>query len=136
MWNNFFLNSAVYYLCFRFLLFLTFSFQFRLYVFVKKFLKFLCSFILWIRDFVKDFWKIVEHFSKIYRHSKSKIIHKFHYLLFVFFYYHFWRLFFPISPNQTCQKNSKYFCGALLYEFQIPRSIDSMKIFILTFQNW
>jgi len=51
-----------------FLLFLIFSFQFRLSVLVKKFWKFLCSIILWIRDFIKYFWKIMEHFSKRYRH--------------------------------------------------------------------
>jgi len=99
MLNNIFLNSAVYYLFFCF--FLTFSFQFRLFLLVKKFWKFLCSFILWIRDFVKDFWKIMEHLSKKYRHSKYKIIHKFHYLL--FFLSPFFTPLFPISPNQTCQ---------------------------------
>jgi len=37
---------------------------------------------------------------------KPKIIHKVHYLLFVFFYFIsiFDIFFFPISPNQTCQK--------------------------------
>jgi len=36
---------------------------------------------------------------------KSKIRHKFHYLLFVFFLFlTFLTSFFPISPNQTCQK--------------------------------
>jgi len=36
---------------------------------------------------------------------KSKIRHKFHYLLFVFFLFlAFLTSFFPISPNQTCQK--------------------------------
>jgi len=44
----------------------------------------------------------MEHFSKKYRHLKSKIIHKFHYLLFVFLA--FLTSLFPISPNQTCQK--------------------------------
>jgi len=46
----------------------------------------------------------MEHYSKKYRHLKSKILHKFHYLL-LFFIYLFSILtsFFPISPNQTCQ---------------------------------
>ena len=44
-------------------------------------------FILWIRDFIKEFWKIMECFSKKYRHSKSKILHKFHRLLFVFLFF-------------------------------------------------
>jgi len=60
----FFQNSAVYYLFFTFLLFLTFYFQFRLFVLVKKFWKFLCFFILWITDFIKEFWKTMECFSK------------------------------------------------------------------------
>jgi len=38
---------------FIFLLFLTFYFQFRPSVVVKKFQKFLCFSILWIRDFIK-----------------------------------------------------------------------------------
>ena len=61
-------------------------------VFINEFQKFLCFFILWIRDFIQDFWKIMEHFSKKYRHLKSKILQKFHYLLFVFFNY-FFRIF-------------------------------------------
>ena len=90
---------------FIFLLFLTFSVPYRLSVLVKKFWKFLCFFILWIRDFIKDFWKIMERFSKKI-HLKSKICHKFHYLLFVYFFIFsaFLTSFFPISPNQTCQK--------------------------------
>ena len=98
-------------ICFLvFLLFLTLSFQFRLSVLVKKFWKFLCFFILWIRDFIKDFWKIMERFSKKYWHLKSKIIHKFHYLLFIFFILlAFLTSFSPISPNQSCQKNLNIF---------------------------
>jgi len=48
----------------------------------------------------------MERFSKKYRHLKSKIIHKFHYLLFVFSFIllPFLTSFFPISPCQTCQK--------------------------------
>jgi len=62
-------------------------------------------FILWIRDFIKEFWKIMEYFLKKYRHLKSKIIHKFHRLQFVFlFLLAVWLSFFPISPIQTCQK--------------------------------
>jgi len=45
----------------------------------------------------------MEHFFKKYRHLKSKIIHKFHYLLFVFLL-PFLKPFFPISPNETYQK--------------------------------
>jgi len=73
-------------------------------------------FILWIRDFIKEFWKIMEYFSKKYRHLKSKILHKFHRLLFVFFYYYFsilvifvWYLTYP-----NLSKNYKHFCGAFI----------------------
>ena len=69
---------------FMFLLLLRFYFQYRLSILVKKFQKFLCIFILWIRDFMKEFWKIMECFSKKYSHLKSKILHKFHRLLFLF----------------------------------------------------
>jgi len=109
MWNNFFFKILQFTICFFILLlFLKFSFQFRLYILVKKFWKVLCFFILWIRDVMKIFWKIMEHFSKKYRHLKSKILHKFHCLIFVFFFT-FLTSFFPISPNQTCQKILKIF---------------------------
>jgi len=106
MWNIFFFKISRFTICFFvFLLFLTFSFQFRLSVLFKNLWKFLCFFILWIRDFMIDFWKIMEHFSKKYRHLKSKILHKFHYLLFfLFIYLEFLTSFFPISPNHTCQR--------------------------------
>jgi len=105
MWKNYvFQNSTIYYLFFYFLLFLTFYFQFRLAVLVNKFYKFLRFFILWIREFIKEFWKIMEYFSKKYRHFKSKILHKFIVYYLFFFFQHFGDLFFPISPIQTCQK--------------------------------
>jgi len=53
--------------------------------FTNDFWKFLHFFILWIRDFNIEFWKIKEYFSKKYRYLKSKILHKFHHLLLVFF---------------------------------------------------
>ena len=83
----FFQNSAVYFLFFIFLLFSTFYFLFRVYVRVKKFEKFLCVFVLWTKDFIKEFWKIMEYFSKKYRHLKSKILRKsiVYYLFFLFF---------------------------------------------------
>jgi len=114
MWNNFFFQNSTVYYWFLFCKFLKFSFQFHLSILVKKFWKFLCFFILWIRDFMKDFWKIMEQFSKKYRHLKSKKYRhfskkyrhlKFHCLIFLFFYFFtFLTSFFPISPNQTCQK--------------------------------
>jgi len=99
-----FQNSIVYYLLFNFVVFLTSFFLVYLSMVFEKFLKFLCCFIVWIRDFTKDFWKIMEHFSKKYRHFKSKIIPKFRYLLLFLFYYHFWRLFFPFHQIKLVKK--------------------------------
>jgi len=65
----FFFKNLRFTICFFiFVLYFTFLFQFRLSVLVKKFYKFLWFFILWIRDFIKEFWKIMEYFSKKYRH--------------------------------------------------------------------
>ena len=62
----------------------------------------------------------MERFSKKYRHLKSKIIHKFHYLLFVFFYFiTIFDVFLSYFTLSNLSKNSKYFCGALLYKSQI-----------------
>jgi len=101
----FFQNSAVYYLFFYIFSFWHFLFNFIYLYWSKNSGNFNVFFILWIRDFIKDFWKIMEHFSKKYRHLKSKILHKFHYLLFVFFILlAFLTSFFRISPMQTCHK--------------------------------
>jgi len=47
-----------------FFLFLTFYFQFRLSVLVKKMQEIFMFFILWIRGFFNEFWKIMEYFQK------------------------------------------------------------------------
>jgi len=54
----------------------------------------------------KNFRKSWNIFLKKYRYLKSKIFHKFHCLLFVFFYLFsiFDIFFFSVSPIQTCQK--------------------------------
>jgi len=71
----------------------------------QKILEIFIFFILCIRDFIKEFWKIMECFLKKYRHLKSIILHKFYHLLFVFFYsFSILVIFFPLSPIQTCQK--------------------------------
>ena len=102
-----------------FLLFWTFYFQFRPFVLVKKFQKFLYFSILWIRDFIKEFWKIMECFSKKYRDLKSKILHKFYCLLFIFFYFFsILVIFFSYFTYPNLAKNSKHFCGCLLYGLQ------------------
>jgi len=63
-----------------------FIFNFVYLYLSKKFRKFNFYFILLISYFIKEFWKIMECFSEKYRHLKSKILHKFHRLLFGFFY--------------------------------------------------
>ena len=108
-----------------FLFFLKFSFQFHLFVHVKKIQKFLYFFILLIRDVIKDFWKIMEHFSKKYRHLKSKILHKFHRLLFVFLFFFIFDIFFSISSICTCQKNLEIF---MFFYFMDQRFNDFWKI--------
>ena len=103
-----------------FVLFLTFYIPFRLSVLAKKFQKFLGFIILWVRDFIKEFWKIIEYFSKKYTYLKSKILHKFHCLLFVYFYiFSILVIFFSYFTYPNLSKNSEHFCGALLYGLQI-----------------
>ena len=116
MSNIFFPNSAVYCLFFIFFLFLTFYFQFPLSVPVNKFYKILCFLILWIRDFMKEFWKIMEYFSEKCRHLKSKILNKFHHFV---FFSAFWYSFFPISPIQTCQKILNIFVVLYCTDYRI-----------------
>ena len=52
----------------------------------QQILEIFMFFILWIRDFIEEFWKIMEYFYKKYSHLKYKIVHRFHRLLFVFFF--------------------------------------------------
>ena len=91
---------------FIFLLFSTFYFLFRVSVRVKKLQKFLCVFVLWMKDFIKEFWKIVEYFSKKYRHLKSKILRKsiVYYLFFFLFFQHFGNLFFLFHLSKLVKK--------------------------------
>ena len=101
---------------FIFFLFLTFYFQFRLCVLVKKLYKFLWFFILWIRDFIKEFWKIIENiFQKnIDIRNPKFFINSIVYYLFFLFFYHFGNVFFLFDLSKLVKK-SIHFCGALLY---------------------
>ena len=66
----------------------------------------------------------MERFSKIYRHLKSKIVHKFHYLLFVFFILlAVLTSFFPISPNQTFQKILNVFVALYYTDYRFYQRI-------------
>jgi len=96
-----FQNSIGYYMLFNFVVFLTSFFLVYLSMVFKKFLKVLCCFIVWIRDFIKKIVKL--------RYLKSIISTKFHRLLFILYlFYHFWH-FFSILPIQTCQKIMEIF---------------------------
>ena len=64
----------------------------------------------------------MEYFSKKYRHLTSKILHKFHHLLFVFFPA-FWYSFFPISPIKTCQKILNIFVVLYCTDYRIYQII-------------
>ena len=61
----------------------------------------------------------MEYFSKKYRQLKSKILHKFHCLLFVFYFFCILVIFFSYFTYPNLSKNTKHFCGALLYVLQI-----------------
>jgi len=68
----------------------------------------------------------MECFLKKYKHLKSKILHKFHRLLFAFFY-----SFFPISPIQTCQKILNNFVVLYYTEYRFyQRIMKNSSIFI------
>ena len=107
MWNIFFFKIPQFIVYF-FIFFIIFDIFFSISSICTflKILEIFMFFILCIRDFIKDFWKIMEHFYKKYRHLKSKIFHKFHYLLFVFLFTFlaFLTSLFPISPTRTCQR--------------------------------
>jgi len=89
MSNIFFQNSMVYYLFFYFFIIFDILFSISPICICQKNVEIFMLFVLWIRDFIKDFWKIMEYFSQKYRHLKSKILYKFYHLLFVFFFLFF-----------------------------------------------
>jgi len=115
MWNIFFSKFCC--LLFVFYYFWHFIFNF-VYLYLSTYSTNFYIFILWIRDFIIKFWKIMEYFSKKYRHLKSKIPHNVHRLLFVFFF-SILIIFFSYFTCPNLSKNSKHFCGALLYGLQI-----------------
>jgi len=93
-----FQNSIVYICFFNFAVFLKTFFLFYLSTVFKKFVKFLCWFIVWI-------W----HLIKKLRYLKSKISTKFHRLLFLFYFFTIFGILFSISPTQTCPKIMEFF---------------------------
>ena len=106
-WNTkHFQYSIGYYFLFNFLVFLTyFFFLFYLSMVFKKIVKCLCSFTVWIWDFIKKFCKtMVFFFQKKLRYLKYKMSTKFHRLLFLFYIFSIFGILFSISPTQTCPK--------------------------------
>jgi len=89
-----FQNSIVYY--FAFLFFCIFDIFFSIlpvYSF-KKFLKFLCCFIIWIRDFFKEFCKIMVYLKKISDIWNPKFHQNFAIYYFFFIFLKFLTYFF------------------------------------------
>jgi len=83
---------------FNFLVLLT-SFFSILHVYgFQKIVKFLCCFIVWIRDFIKKL-----------RYLKYKSSTKFHRLLFLFYFFSIFGILFSIPPIQTCPKITEFF---------------------------
>jgi len=127
MWNIFFLNYAVYYLFFCF--FIIFDIFFSI--------SFICHFSKNSGNFYVLLFNGLEILSKIFGKSWNvflKNIDIWNLKLFtnsisyyLFFLLAFLTPFFPTSPNQS--KNSKYFCGALLYGLLIL-SENSQKFLI------
>ena len=87
IWNTkHFQNSIIYYLHFDFLLLLTYFFIFYLSIVVKKFLKFLSCFIVFMRDFIKQFCETMVFFKKIWdiwnpEFHQNSIVYYFFFLL-------------------------------------------------------
>jgi len=106
MWNIFFFEILRFRICFFiFLLCLTFSFNFVYLYLSTNSRNFYVSLCYWLEILWKNFGKSWNIFLKN-MDLKSKILHKFHRLLFVFilFFLAFCLSLFPISPIQTCQK--------------------------------
>ena len=106
MWNSFFFSKfcSVLVVFLFFYYFWHFIFKFVSLYLSKNSRNFYGFFILWIRDFIKEFWKIIECFSTKYRHFPEFFINPIVYYLFFFILLAFWESFFPISPIHTCQK--------------------------------
>jgi len=109
IWNTkHFQNSIVYYKLFGFLVFLTSFFLFYLYIVVKKFLKFLCCFIVWIRDFIKEFCKTMVFFSKKIEIFEIQNFKKIPSFTIFFILLGFLTSFFSISTIQSCRNIMKF----------------------------
>jgi len=132
IWNTkHFQNSNVYYLLSDFLVFLTSFFLFNLSIIVKKFLNFLCCFIRWIQDFIKELCKTIVFFflKKSWDLWNPKFTKITSFTISLLFFYHFLYLLFSISPIQTCEKIMVFFVAFYWNDYRfyqrilkIPRS--------------
>jgi len=94
-WNTkHFQNSIVYYLHFYFLVLLTSFFLFYLPIVAKKNLKFLCFLLYGSEILSKNSAKVWFFFQENLIYLKSKILPKFHYLLFLSYFFSIFDIFF------------------------------------------
>jgi len=113
MWNNFFPNSAKYYLFFYYVQHFLFYF---IYLYLSKNSEnFYVLLFYGLEILLKDFRKSRNIFPQNYRHLKSKILHKFHRSLFFYIFFIIFDLFYPYFTYPNLSKSSKHFCGTLLY---------------------
>jgi len=104
-----FQNSIGYYMLFNFVVFLTSFFLVYLFMVFKKFLKVLCCFIVWIRDFIKKIVKLWFFFQKKLRYLKSIISTKFRRLLFILYLFlSFLAFFFLFYLSKLVKKLWKF----------------------------
>jgi len=123
MWNMFFVKILRFTICFFiFYYFWHFIFNF-VYMYLSKNGRNFYAFLFYGLEILsKNFEKSWNILKKKYKHLKSKIVHKFHRLLFVFF---------PISPIQTCQKILNIFVVLYCTDYRIyQRILENSWIFI------
>ena len=133
---SFFFKILLFTICFFiFLFFLTFYFQFCLSVLVNKFYKFLCFFILWTRDFIKEFWKIFLKDIDIW--SPKFFINFIVYYLFLFSFYSFWHFIFNFVYLYL-STNSRNFYVFSFYGLEIlsKNFWKSWNIFVKNIDIW
>jgi len=132
MWNISFFKILWFSICFFiFLLFLTFYFQFQLSVLVNKFYKFLCCFILWIREFIKEFGKSWNIFLKTIDIWNPKFfINSTVYYLF-FFFWHFGNLFFLFHLSKLVKKFKTFLWYFIVRIYEFIRELRKVLEFLL-----
>jgi len=106
-------------------------FLFYLSMVIKKIVKFLCCFLVWIRDFIKNLCKTTVFFKKKLRYLKYKISIKFHRLLFLFYFFSIFGILFSVPPIQTCQNILNIFMVLYCTNYRFyQRILENSWIFI------